>query len=51
MTKLLIDDAYIHELVRLFLEKEGFEISEAEDGVQAVTKLEIEKFDIAILMS
>ena len=51
MTKLLIvdDDPHIRELVRLFLEKEGFEVYEAGDGFEALTLLEKVKTDMVIL--
>jgi two-component system, OmpR family, response regulator len=51
MTKLLMvdDDPNIRELVRLFLEKEGFEVYEASDGLEALTLLEKLKMDMVIL--
>ncbi|MEH7307525.1 response regulator transcription factor [Neobacillus drentensis] len=51
MTKILIvdDDANIRELVLLFLKKEGFELFEAADGVQALQLLEKVKVDLAII--
>ncbi|HET7627519.1 MAG TPA: response regulator transcription factor [Bacillales bacterium] len=51
MAKILIvdDDAYIRELAGLFLRNEGFDIYEAEDGMQALDILESVKVDMAIL--
>lgn len=51
LTKLLIvdDDPHIRELVRLFLEKEGFEVLEAHDGLEALTLLAKIKADLVIL--
>ncbi|TCP32294.1 DNA-binding response OmpR family regulator [Scopulibacillus darangshiensis] len=51
MTKILIvdDDPNIRELVGLFLQKEGFDIFEAEDGEDALKCLASNKVDLAIL--
>jgi two-component system OmpR family response regulator len=51
MSKILIvdDDAHIRELARLFLQNEGFDTYEAADGVEALSKLESVKVDMAIL--
>lgn len=51
MAKILIvdDDAHIRELVRLFLSNEGFNVYEATDGIEALTKLESIKVDMVIL--
>ncbi|MGJ7911052.1 response regulator transcription factor [Neobacillus sp. LXY-1] len=51
MTKLLLvdDDENIRELVLLFLKKEGFEVYEASDGVEALKVLEKMKADLAII--
>ncbi|MDQ7095186.1 response regulator transcription factor [Desulfosporosinus sp. PR] len=51
MTKLLMvdDDPHIRELVCLFLEKEGFKVYEAADGLEALTLLEKLKIDLVIL--
>ena len=51
MAKILIvdDDPHMRELVRLFLEPEGFEIEEASDGVEALAALESFKADMVIL--
>jgi DNA-binding response OmpR family regulator len=41
MNKILIvdDDPHIRELVRVFLRKDGFEVVEASDGVEALSSL------------
>ncbi len=51
MNKILIvdDDKNIRELIRVFLQNEGFEIYEANDGVDALKKLETLKVDLVIL--
>ncbi|SPE41909.1 Heme response regulator HssR [Candidatus Sulfopaludibacter sp. SbA3] len=51
MSKILVvdDDPHIRELVRVFLEREGFTVYEAADGVQALAKLESVKADMVIL--
>ena len=51
MAKILIvdDDPHMRELVRLFLDPEGFEIEEASDGVEALAALESFKADMVIL--
>ena len=51
MTKILIvdDDAHIRELIRLFLKKEGFDLYEAADGLQALAITEKVKADLAII--
>ncbi|MGC5324723.1 response regulator [Brevibacillus sp. SYSU BS000544] len=51
MTNILIvdDDSHIRELVRLILRKEGFDIHEAADGVEALAMLEEKKMDMVIL--
>jgi two-component system, OmpR family, response regulator len=51
MSKILIvdDDPHIRELVRVFLQNEGFDVCEACDGVDALQKLETTKVDMAIL--
>ena len=43
------DDKNIAELLRLYLEKDGFEVSIAYDGGKAVTKFEQEKPDLVLL--
>ena len=51
MTKLLVvdDDPHILELVKLFLAREGFEVIEASDGIEALRLLEIEQVNMVIL--
>ena len=43
------DDANICELLRLYLEKEGFEVVMAHDGEEAVAKFESEKPSLILL--
>jgi len=43
------DDAHIRELAGIFLKREGFEILEASDGVEALGKLEEIKADLVIV--
>lgn len=51
MSKVLVvdDDSNIRELVRVFLQDEGFDVHEAADGLEALTKLETIKVDMVIL--
>lgn len=51
MIKILVvdDDPHIRELVGVFLGNEGFDIVEASDGEDALSKLETIKIDMAIL--
>ena len=51
MAKLLIvdDEEKIREVVREYAEFEGYEVSEAEDGREAVSLCRIEDFDLIIL--
>lgn len=51
MTKILIvdDDAHIRELINLFLRKEGFDLYEASDGMQALKVMEKVKIDLAVI--
>ncbi len=51
MSKILIvdDDPHIRELASLFLRKDGFDVLEAADGVEALSKLEAVKVDLAII--
>jgi two-component system OmpR family response regulator len=51
MSKIMVvdDDPYIRELVRVFLQNEGFEVSEAADGAEALAKVETTKVDLVIL--
>ena len=43
------DEAEIREVLRLYLEKEGYEVVEAADGAEAVSLIKEEKVDLAIL--
>lgn len=49
--KILIadDEAEIRDVLRLYLEKDGYEVTEAADGVEAMERLRKEKPDLAIL--
>jgi DNA-binding response OmpR family regulator len=51
MSRILIvdDDPHIRELIRVFLAKEGFEIIEASDGVEALSRLDSFKADLAVI--
>lgn len=51
MTKILLvdDDPHIRELTRLFLRREGFDVYEAADGVEALALLESVTVDMVIL--
>src|SRR5262245_25439137 len=51
MSKILVvdDDAHIRELVRVFLRNEGFEVVEADDGMEALSKLDSVKVDLAVI--
>ncbi|GIP32040.1 response regulator transcription factor [Paenibacillus sp. J2TS4] len=51
MTKILVvdDDPHIRELVRLFMQAEGFDVYEAADGVEALATLQSVKADMVIL--
>jgi two-component system OmpR family response regulator len=51
MSKILVvdDDPHIRELVRVFLEREGLDVSEASDGLEALAKLETVRADMVIL--
>jgi DNA-binding response OmpR family regulator len=51
MSRVLIvdDDPHIRELARVFLQNEGFDVIEANDGVEALTKLEAVTVDMVIL--
>ncbi len=51
MGKILVvdDDINICELLRLYIEKEGFDVVIANDGGQAVTKFKTEKPDLVML--
>ena len=43
------DDPHIRELVRVFLRNDGFEVIEAIDGVDALSKMDSVKVDLAII--
>ena len=49
--KILIadDEAQIREILRIYFEKEGFDVIEAEDGAAAILKVQSEKPDILLL--
>jgi two-component system, OmpR family, response regulator len=51
MIKILIvdDDAHIRELINLLLRKEGFDLYEASDGLQALKVMEKAKIDLAVI--
>ena len=51
MSKILVvdDDPHILELVRVFLRNEGFEVVEAVDGMEALSKLDSIKVDLAVI--
>lgn len=43
------DDAHIRELINLLLRKEGFDLYEASDGMQALKVMEKVKIDLAVI--
>ena len=49
--KILIadDEAQIREILRIYFEKEGFQVIETEDGAAAILKVQSEKPDILLL--
>ena len=51
MSKILIadDEAHIREILRVYFDKEGYQVVEAEDGQQALLKFEKESPDLIIL--
>lgn len=51
MSKILVvdDDAHIRELVRVFLRNDGFEVIEAVDGLDALSRLDSVKVDLAVI--
>lgn len=51
MTHILVvdDDAHIRELVGVFLIREGFEVTQAEDGVAALEAMERHPADLVVL--
>jgi two-component system, OmpR family, response regulator len=51
MSKILIvdDDSHIRELIRVFLRNDGFEVIEAVDGLDALSRLDSVKADLAVI--
>lgn len=51
MTRLMIvdDDPHIRELVKHFLEREGFDVAEAADGREALDRLETVQVDMVVM--
>ncbi len=51
MSKILVvdDDPHIRELASLFLRNDGFEVIEAADGMEALSKLDSSKIDLAVI--
>lgn len=51
MSKILVvdDDPHIRELASLFLRKDGFEVIEAADGMEALSRLDSVKADLVII--
>ncbi len=51
MTRILVvdDDPHIRELVALYLQRDGFEVVEAEDGLAAMSALDSKKVDLVVL--
>ena len=51
MSKVLVvdDDPHIRELVRIFLDREGLDVVEAADGLEAMARLETVRVDMVIL--
>lgn len=51
MTRIMVvdDDPHIRELVHIFLRNDGFEIVEAENGVEALEKMESPGADLVVL--
>ncbi|AJY76300.1 response regulator transcription factor [Paenibacillus beijingensis] len=51
MARILVvdDDPHIRGVVKLFLEREEYEIGEASDGIAALEKMEAVKYDLVIL--
>jgi DNA-binding response OmpR family regulator len=51
MSKILVvdDDPHIRELASLFLQNDGFEVVEAADGMEALSKLDSVKVDLAVI--
>jgi len=51
MSKILVvdDDAHIRELIRVFLRNDGFEVIEAVDGLDALSRIDSVKADLAVI--
>jgi len=51
MSKILLvdDDPHIRELATLFLRRDGFEVIEASDGVEAMSRLDSVRADLAVI--
>ncbi|MCQ2358998.1 MAG: response regulator transcription factor [Phascolarctobacterium sp.] len=51
MAKILVadDEQSIREILRIYLENEGYEVLEAEDGADALRKIELDKPDLVLL--
>lgn len=51
MAKILVvdDEQNIRNIIKEYLEFEGFEYSEAENGIEALSKISKEKFDLVLL--
>ncbi|MBW5448080.1 response regulator [Cohnella sp. CFH 77786] len=51
MTKILVvdDDSHIRELVSVFLSREGFEVEQAEDGLQALKSMERSPAELVVM--
>lgn len=43
------DDQHIRELIKLYLDKEGFRVLEASDGQEAIQQLENNRIDLAVI--
>ena len=51
MAKILVadDEMNIREILRIYLENEGYEVIEAEDGADALRRIELDKPDLVLL--
>ncbi len=43
------DDRTIRRLIRMVLEREGYQVHEAADGLEAVVKLGVAQYDVIVL--